>query len=75
MGIIDSTSYTLACPKCGTRETRSVHDKGSNWGGSHWQSSTSFTHFDTNWQGGGGREEPALTSALCKACGAEAVVT
>ena len=73
MGILDSTSYTLSCPKCGHSETKAVHDKGSSWGGSYWLSGATFTHFNTSWQGGG-REEPTLTSASCKGCGTDAVV-
>ena len=35
MGIIDQTTYTLTCPKCGASESQKVLDKGSNWSGSH----------------------------------------
>ena len=73
MGIIDKTTYRLSCPACGTEETASVLDKGSGWGGSHWQSGVSFSSFDTSWSGGV-KQEPKLTSAKCKRCGGAAQV-
>ncbi len=72
MGVIDKTTYTLTCPKCGTKESASVLEKGSGWGGS-WQEGASFLSFKTQWIGGG-KQEPKLTSATCGECGAEAKV-
>jgi len=69
MGMIDSTKYSLSCATCGITETSTVLDKGSNYGGSWWQSGTDFQHFNTRWTGGD-RTEPKLTSSECKACGA-----
>lgn len=74
MGIIDKSNYKLSCAKCGTEETGSVLDKGSGWGGSHWQSGATFLLFDTSWAGGG-KQEPKLTSAVCKECGGAAQVS
>ena len=71
MGIIDKTTYRLACPQCGSGETANVLDKGSNWSGSHWQSRATFERFETSWSGGGSNE-PALISATCKQCGVAA---
>ena len=64
MGIIDQTTYTLTCPKCGASESQKVLDKGSNWSGSWWQSGASFTHFQTTWDGEGGSVEPKLSIAI-----------
>lgn len=74
MGIIDQTTYTLTCPKCGIYESQKVLDKGSNWSGSWWQSGASFTHFQTTWDGEGGSIEPKLSSATCKSCQSKAQV-
>lgn len=67
MGIIDKTTHRLTCPQCGASETADVLDKGSNWSGSHWQSSAKFERFDTTWSGGGS-VEPDLVSATCRLC-------
>ncbi len=72
MGIIDKTTYTLTCPKCGAVEVATILDKGSNWGGPHWQSAARFSQFDTTWEGGGSRE-PELKSATCKQCTSKAI--
>ncbi|MBL0611325.1 MULTISPECIES: hypothetical protein [Aeromonas] len=68
MGIIDKTTYTLRCDKCGITEDASILDKGSNWGGSHWQNGTNFKSFTTLWSGAG-KSEPKLVEAKCKNCG------
>jgi hypothetical protein len=73
MGVIDSTIYTLSCPKCGIVESASLLDKGSNWGGSHWQSGAIFVEFETKWSGDGTRE-PQLVLASCKVCSTAASV-
>jgi hypothetical protein len=73
MGIIDSTVYTLRCPKCGTSESAKVLDKGSGWGGSSWQDGASFANFNTAWNGGG-TQEPELVSATCRKCDQPAIV-
>ncbi|GAJ68027.1 ras GTPase-activating-like protein IQGAP1 [Edwardsiella piscicida] len=74
MGIIDKSTYTLKCPNCEIVETLAILDKGSNWGGSHWQSGGSFQHFHTEWQGGG-LTEPSLKIAKCKVCQQSALAT
>lgn len=68
MGTIDKTTHKLSCEDCGITEDASVLDKGSGWGGSHWQSGTSFENFSTTWSGGG-KEEPVIVEAKCKSCG------
>lgn len=73
MGIIDKKTYTIKCAQCGTKESASVLDKGSGWGGSSWQNGDSFTSFKTSWSGGG-RDEPELTSTTCMNCGSAATV-
>jgi len=67
MGIIDQTVYTLECGNCGTQETAKILDKGSSWGGSHWQSGTDFYNFNSTWEGGVDRE-PKLIEISCKKC-------
>jgi predicted nucleic-acid-binding Zn-ribbon protein len=73
MGIIDETTYKLHCPKCGHSESLSILDKGSNFGGSCWQSGAVFTSFETNLTGGG-VQAPQLTTAICKTCGTTAII-
>ena len=73
MGTIDKTTYTLTCQNCETNETSSVLDKGSNWGGSFWQSGTTFKAFDTDWTGGQ-NHEPTLEKAICKICKSPATI-
>jgi len=73
MGTIDSTLYTLRCPKCGAIESVKVLDKGSGWGGSSWQDGADFANFNTAWSGGGA-QEPELVSATCKECAQPATV-
>jgi len=73
MSVIDKTTYLLNCLNCNKEEASSILDKGSNWGGSHWQSSTNFTKFKTSWSGGG-ITEPSLISATCTSCGQPAGV-
>jgi hypothetical protein len=67
MGTIDQTGYRLSCAKCNTEELALVLDKGSGWGGSHWQSGASFSGFETSWTGGAA-QEPKLISATCEHC-------
>jgi hypothetical protein len=71
MGVIDKTTYILNCPICNEDEVGSILDKGSNWSGSHWQSSADFKKFKTSWSGGG-ITEPSLISATCTSCGQSA---
>lgn len=74
MGIIDQTTYTLTCSRCGATESQKVLDKGSNWNGSWWQSGATFMHFQATWEGEGGSTEPKLSSAICKNCQSRAQV-
>jgi hypothetical protein len=73
VGFIDQTTFKLSCPKCGAAESVKVLDQGSNWSGSHWQSSGKLDKFEAQWKGGG-KEEPEITSAACKSCGSKANV-
>ncbi len=73
MGIIDKTKYKLRCESCGVDEQSAVLDKGSNWGGSSWQSGTKFENFETEWVGGG-ITEPELIDAKCNKCKAPAII-
>lgn len=73
MGIIDKLSITLTCNGCGTAEESSVLDTGSRWGGSHWSRPGPFMQFDVICKGGG-KDEPTVDSAKCKACGNTASV-
>ena len=68
MGTIDKTIHKLACESCDITEEKKVLDKGSGWGGSHWQSGAEFTNFETSWKGGGDTE-PSITKAKCNQCG------
>jgi hypothetical protein len=70
LGISDSTNYTLSCEKCSIDETVKVIDKGSSWSGSNWDHKRNFANFKTKWSGGGDIM-PKITSATCKACGAD----
>jgi endogenous inhibitor of DNA gyrase (YacG/DUF329 family) len=71
MGIIDTTKHTVRCPKCGTVEATSVHQKGSAYN-PYWQDGLQMQNFDLKWTGGG-KEEPKILEAKCRACGADAV--
>lgn len=73
MGYIDQTEYRLSCAHCNINETSKVLDKGSGYGGSSWQDGTSFSHFKSEWSGGGS-QEPELTLAICNACGRSATI-
>lgn len=74
IGIIEQTTYTLTCPKCGASKSPKVLDKGSNWNGSCWQSGASFALFQTTWDGEGGSVEHSLSIATCKSCQSKAQV-
>jgi endogenous inhibitor of DNA gyrase (YacG/DUF329 family) len=72
MGIIDTTKFTVTCPKCGMLESVSVHQKGSAHN-PYWQDSAEMKHFETAWVGGD-KDEPTISKATCRTCGREAVV-
>ena len=74
MGVIDKSTYTLTCTKCGATSSASVLDRGSGWGGSSWGDGAAFSGFKTEWVGGG-NEEPELKLAACEKCGIPATVT
>ena len=67
MGTIDQTTYTLTCPQCLQSEKKKVLDKGSSFGGSHWQGGVDFSEFTVTWSGGG-ISEPVISSAACNRC-------
>lgn len=68
MAIIDSTIHSLTCNNCKILESVTILDKGSNYGGSHWQSGKNFINFNSQWSNSSGRIEPSLISATCKKC-------
>jgi hypothetical protein len=74
MGIIDQSTYKVDCDQCEITENVTIYDKGSMYGGSHWQSGKSMTHFNARWTGGG-KVDPDLASATCYRCGHSARVT
>jgi len=73
MGVIDKLWIKVTCEGCKATETSSVLDQGSGWSGSHWGSPGPFTQFDVICEGGG-KEEPTVVFAKCKACGSAATV-
>jgi hypothetical protein len=73
MGVIEKLWIKLTCNGCGATETSSALDKGSGWSGSQWGSLGSFTLFDVICEGGG-KNEPNIVSAKCKACSSDASV-
>lgn len=68
MGTIDKLWVKLTCDKCGVSEVATASDKGSGWGGSHWNDLGGFVKFDAVITGGG-NTDPDVTSAKCKSCG------
>ena len=68
MGVIDETSYQFHCARCDIEEKVRVRDRGSMWGGPHWQSGPKLDLFEIVWEGGG-KTEPEVVSILCKKCG------
>ena len=68
MGTIDAAYIKLTCEKCGISEERRYSDKGSMWGGSHWNNIPAFDNFDVE-STEGGKQEPHIKSAKCKHCG------
>ena len=73
MGIIDTAWFKFTCPKCKAEETVVVHDKGSGWSGSSWQSIREPQSFAIL-SNGGGKAEPEVAQATCKKCGSAADV-
>ena len=73
MGIIDTTKFTVTCPKCGLIEDVKVHQKGSAYN-PYWQGGSEMKNFEIEWIGGG-RDEPKISSAKCRSCGGKAVAT
>jgi hypothetical protein len=68
MGTLDSTTHSFNCQFCKISELIKILDKGSTWGGSHWQKGPELKHFDVIWKGGN-KIEPEILSATCKQCG------
>jgi len=73
LGTSDKIWVKLTCPGCNVTETSSALDKGSGWGGPHWRNYGEFKLFDAKCEGGA-KDEPAVTSASCKACGEKATI-
>ena len=44
MGVIDSSTYTLACA-CGIQESLTLAQHGSAYAAGEWQKGKPFTHF------------------------------
>ncbi len=73
MGTIDKLWIKLTCNGCESTETSSALDKGSRWSGFNWDRPDPFTLFDVICEGGG-KNEPTVVSAKCKACSSDASV-
>ena len=71
MGIIDTATVTLTCPKCGLTEGSRIRDKGNGWSGSHWDW-PSYTKFNVT-LGGSVKTEPTV-AGKCPQCDVEADV-
>lgn len=67
MSVIDKLWIKLTCNGCRATETSAALDKGSTWSGSDWGSASPFKLFDVICDGGG-KSEPTVVSAKCKAC-------
>lgn len=73
MGVIDRLWIKVTCTECGSSETSSARDTGSNWSGSHWGNIGKFEQFQVV-ATGGGKDESKIISAKCKACGGATVL-
>lgn len=73
MGSIDKRWVKLGCETCETLEVGSALDKGSGWSGSHWRTFGPFEKFEAQ-TSGGGKKDPDVISATCKACGRAASI-
>lgn len=71
MGIIDSTTATMTCPKCGAFDAIRAVQKGSSYGGS-WGSFSESSKFNVVTERG--IDGPEVKSATCKACGVAAAL-
>ena len=48
LGIVDKSTHNFDCPKCGTQETVTILQTGSQWGAS-WQSPPEAKLFTISW--------------------------
>lgn len=67
MGVIDKTTHKFDCPQCGSTETVTILQKGSNWGAS-WESPPKSDSFSISWNNDR-LGEPLPSSYKCLACG------
>ena len=67
MGVLDSTSYLFTCSSCNVHEIVTILDKGSRFGGSHWQKAPTLNKFDVEWSEGG-ITGPKVQATVCKTC-------
>ncbi len=72
MGTIDKLWVKVACERCKISEVSYAVDRGT-FKGSNWNTPGSFEKFDVTYKGGR-EEEPAVTLAKCRKCGADASV-
>ena len=68
MGVIDTSTYTLACA-CGIQESLTLAQYGSAYAAGEWQKGKSFTRFKVTWETSTSLAAPNVTAAICNACG------
>ena len=73
MGVIDTVTANVSCPKCNIHEKQLAHEKGSVWGSDGWNSFDEFKNFDVVISSD--QYGPSVTSATCKQCGGTATVS
>ncbi len=66
MGTVDKSTHEFHCQNCGTRESVTIHQKGSNWGAS-WQAPVASKLFNTIWTTDK-FGEPIPTTYSCLTC-------
>ncbi len=66
VGTTDKTTYEFHCPKCRSKETLTVYEKGSNWGAS-WEEPPESERFTIEWKRNQ-FNEPKPILAQCIAC-------
>ena len=74
MGVIDSSTYTLACA-CGIQESLTLAQHGSAYAAGEWQKGKPFTHFKVTWDTASNFAAPNVTAAKCNECGGTPKIT